>query len=138
MFGKNVAWIGIAIFILLLAGCGASLGVDPGVEPTKTLILDDAFESSVSLEKGDILGLDMRLPVKSGYEVVGAAFDPSMFRLEHFLKYSDGGEPRVEYVFTLLANGASDILIKMRPLKGGDVDIFKRVSVTIGADDNLF
>ena len=114
------------------------MGVDTGIEPTKTLDLDGEFEFSQSLEKGDVLGLDMRLPVKSGYRIVGAAFDPSMFRLEHYLEYNDDGVPRAEYLFTLLADGASDILIKMQPIAGGNVEIYKRVGVIIGKDDGLF
>ena len=128
----------VLIIVLLFAGCGASVGVDSGVEPTETLDLDGEFEFSVSLEKGDVLGLDMRLPVKSGYKVVGASFDPSMFRLEHYLEYGDDGEPRAEYLFTMLADGASDILVKMQPVTGGDVEIYKRVGVIVGEDDGLF
>ena len=138
MFCKISSAAFFLIFILLFAGCGASVGVDTGIEPTKTLDLDGEFEFSQSLEKGDVLGLDMRLPVKSGYRIVGAAFDPSMFRLEHYLEYSDDGEARAEYLFTLLADGASDILIKMQPMGGGNVEIFKRVGVIIGQDDGLF
>ena len=133
----------VLIIILFFAGCGASVGVDSGIEPTETLDLDGEFESSMSLEKGDVIGLDMRLPVKSGYRIVGAAFDPSLLRLEHYLEYDDDGEARAEYLFSLLADGASDILIKMQPMAGGDVEIYKRVSVIIGrttacSDDSCF
>lgn len=138
MFGKISLCVVVLSFVLLAAGCGASLGVESDIEPTKTLVLDDEFESTVSLERGDVLGLDMRLPGKSGYKVVGASFDPSLFRLDHFLEYKADGESRAQYLFALLADGASDILIKMQPLAGGDVEIFKRVSVTIGEDDGLF
>jgi hypothetical protein len=138
MFCRLASAVAVLTILLFFVGCGASVGVDSGIEPTEILDLDGEFEFSQSLEKGDVLGLDMRLPVKSGYRIVGAAFDPSMFRLEHYLEYDDDGQARAEYLFTLLADGASDILIKMQPMAGGDIEIYKRVGVIIGDDDGLF
>lgn len=138
MFKKFTTTALLLTIILSVSGCGASLGVQSGVEPTETLDLDGEFEFSVALEKGDVLGLDMRRPVKSGYRIVGASFDPSLFRLEHYLEYGDDGEARAQYVFTLLADCASDVLIKMEPVGGGNTEIYKRVTIFVGEDDGLF
>ena len=125
------------MFILFMWGCGASFDADGGVEPTETLVVDGGFEFAETIEKGEILALDMRVPVKSGYVVVGASFDPEVLRLEHFLTYDDG-EPRARYLFMALANGTSDILVKMQPVGGGQVELYKRVTVNVGDNDTLF
>lgn len=52
-------------FILSLAGCGASLSGDGGVEPTEVLDLDGQYESKVSIEKEEIVALDVRIPKKA-------------------------------------------------------------------------
>ena len=127
----------LPMILLILWGCGASLGVDSGIEPSKVLSLDDAFESSVSAVKGDVLGLDLRLPVSGGYRVVGAAFDPGMVSLLNYQEYSDDGVARAQYLFKVLENGTSDILVKMRS-GDGPVEIYKRVTVNVAEPEGFF
>ncbi|MDD3311802.1 hypothetical protein [Pseudodesulfovibrio sp.] len=103
-----------------------------------TLALDDGFEFSAAVDKGDVLGLDMPQPSQPGYRIEGAAFDPTVFRLDHFLTYDRDGAPRAQYMFTVLEDGASDILIKMRNGESGPVELFKRVSVNVGGNRGLF
>lgn len=138
MFGIFRKFILSAMVILFVAGCGASSALDGGFDPTDTLMLDGDYESNISIEKGDTLALDVLIPLAKGYKIVGASFDPSMLRLEHYLEYDDDGATRARYMFTALMDGASDILIKMEPLSGGDVDIYKQISVKIGGDSGLF
>jgi hypothetical protein len=126
------------VFILLLFGCGVPFSEDAGFDPTEILVLDDKYDSSVSLEKGEIFALDMRIPLDKGYEVIGASFDPVMLRLEHYLKYDEEGTERVVYMFSALMKGITDVLVKMKSISGGEVEIYKRVSVKVGGDDNFF
>jgi len=134
-FKNRMNWAVLPMLLLLLWGCGASLGVDPGIEPTKTFSLDDGFELAVSIEKGAVLGLDMRLPVSGGYKVVGTAFDPAMFTLLNYLEY-EGGK-RAQYVFKVLENGTSDILVKMRS-GDGPVEVYKRITVNVAEPKGFF
>lgn len=125
-------------FILSLAGCGASLSGDGGVEPTEVLDLDGQYESKVSIEKEEIVALDVRIPKKSGYDLVGASFDPEVLQLVHYLTYEDDGQPRAQYMFQAMEDGGTTVLIKMQPLGGGNVEVYKQVVVTIGTDRGLF
>ena len=138
MFGIFRKFTLSVMIVLFVAGCGASSSVNGSFDPTDTMVLDDAYESNVSVEKGDIIALDVLIPLAKGYRIVGASFDPSVFRLEHYLEYDDDGATRARYMFTALMDGTSDILIKMEPLSGGNVDIYKQVSVKIGGDNGLF
>jgi len=138
MFGKMRKNMIMAIFILFLVGCGASYSVDTGVEPTEMLVLDGDFEFSETIEKGEVIALDMRLPIKSGYVIIGASFDPEILKLEHYIEYTGDEEPRARYMFTALADGMSDVLVKMQPKGGGDVEVFKRISINIGEKNSLF
>lgn len=138
MFGKFGLNVCLAIIVLFTLGCGASFSNDGGIEPTDTLNLDDEFELSVKIEKEDILGVDMREPFKSGYKLIGASFDPEILSMVHFLRYDDDGEPRVQYMFQPHADGTTDVLFKMEPISGGDVEVYKRVTVNVGNDDSLF
>ena len=127
----------LPMILLFLWGCGASLGVDSGIEPTKVLFMDDGFELSVSAQKENVLGLDMRLPTSGGYRVVGAAFDPAMFSLLNYIEYSDDGVARARYLFKVLENGTSDILVKMRSGEG-PVEVYKRVTVNAAEPKGFF
>ena len=127
----------LPMILLFLWGCGASLGVDSGIETTKVLFLDDGFELSVPIQKDDVLGLDLRLPGSGGYRVVGAAFDPAMFSLLNYIEYSDDGVARARYLFKVLENGTSDILVKMRSGEG-PVEIYKRVTVNVAEPTGFF
>jgi len=134
MFGKTVLNVCFATVVLLMAGCGVFSSVDGELEPSEILSLDGQFEFSEVLEYRENIALDVRVPVKSGYEIVGASFDPDMLRLDNFFEYDDGGERRVKYIFTAIAAGASDVLVKMQPVGGGDIEIYKRVTISVDKD----
>ncbi|MFH1912679.1 MAG: hypothetical protein ABIK45_00175 [Pseudomonadota bacterium] len=89
----------------------------------------------MTVEKSEVLALDLRMPTRSGYSLVGASFDPAVLRLDRYLEH-DGGNAR--YLFTAMENGLTDVLIKMEPGGGGDTEVFKRVSVTVGKRSTLF
>jgi len=138
MFGIFSKFVCFAIVILFFVGCGVSSVEDGGFDPTETLVLDGQYESSVTLEVGETFALDMLIPLEKGYRIVGASFDPDMLGLEHYLEYNDEGARRAVYMFTTLVKGMSDVLVKMKPLSGGGVDIYKQVSVKVGGDDGFF
>ncbi|WP_285905411.1 hypothetical protein [Pseudodesulfovibrio pelocollis] len=123
------------MFILLAAGCGASYDPATGLAPTRILDLRDGFDFSVTVEKNEVLALDLRMPARSGHSLVGASFDPAVLRLDRYLE-RDGGNAR--YLFTAMENGLTDVLIKMEPEGGGDAEVYKRVSVTVGKRSTLF
>jgi len=138
MFGKFGLNMCLAIIVLFALGCGASFSNEGGIEPTETLDLDNEFEVSVKIEKEDVLGVDLREPFKSGYKLIGASFDPEILSMVHFLQYVDDGEQRVQYMFQPHADGTTDILFKMEPISGGDVEVYKRVTVNVGNKGSLF
>ena len=57
----------------------------------------------LAVEKGEVFGVDVPHPTDGTYVITGASFDPALFRMERYLEYEDGGEPRVRYLFTGLA-----------------------------------
>ncbi|WP_319467462.1 hypothetical protein [uncultured Pseudodesulfovibrio sp.] len=131
MFGKAVLNICFATVVLLMAGCGVFSSVSGELEPSETLNLDEQFEFSEVLENRENIALDMRVPIKSGYEIVGASFDPDMLRLDNFFEYDDDGQRRVKYIYTAIAIGSSDVLVKMQPVGGGNIEIYKRVTISV-------
>jgi hypothetical protein len=132
MFGKCLLNTCLAALVLLMAGCGVFSGAKDGLAPTELLVLDSDFELSATIAKGDVLGLDMPIPVKSGHEIVGASFDPAVLRLEQYIEYIEDGR-RARYLFTARESGTVDILIKMEPAGGGPVEIYKRVTVNVSS-----
>ena len=138
MFGMFGRYAFVTIVVLFLCGCGASSALDGGFDPAEILMLDNDYESSISINKGEMFALDMLIPFAKGYRIIGASFDPIMFRLEHYLEYEDDGATRARYMFLALEDGASDVLIKMQPLSGGDVNIYKQVSIKIGRNNSFF
>lgn len=138
MFGKFLANTCLMMFVLLAVGCGASLNGEGGVEPTDTLFLDDDFEFSATIEKGEVLAIDMREPIQSGFTIIGASFDPEVLSLVNYLKYKDDGKLRAQYMFQALVDGTTDVLVKMEPVGGGDVNMYKRVTINVGESDSLF
>jgi len=126
------------MIVLFVVGCGASSNVDGGFEPAETLVLDGVYESRVSVEKGEMIALDILVPFKKGYRIVGVSFDPDMLRLEHYLEYEGDGMTRARYVYAVLMDGTSDLLVKMEPLAGGNVEIYKQVTVKVGGETGLF
>jgi hypothetical protein len=115
---------------LVLAACShmpRMLGGSPNVE----LRLDGEQKHETELPVGRTLTLDMRDPGASGYVFAGTSFDATMLRLDGIEPF-EGGK-RVRYVFTTLAEGQCDIMIKIRREEPGyRPDVFKLVSVTIG------
>ncbi|EGB14019.1 hypothetical protein DND132_0804 [Pseudodesulfovibrio mercurii] len=100
--------------------------------------MDDGYATALSVEKDDVFALDVLRPTAKGYRITGAAFDPEMLRMERYLEYDDDGEPRARYLFTALAEGATDVLIRMSPEAGGEVDVYRQVTVTIGKGRGFF
>lgn len=131
MFGKVAVNTCFMTVVLFLVGCGMFSGANVAVEADEMVFLDSEFETEMNLDLATSVAVDVRLPQKGGYVLVGASFDPDLLRLDHFLEYTDDGETRARYIFTSIASGATDVLIKMKPASGGDVVIYKRVTITI-------
>lgn len=94
------------------------------------LRLDGEQLHEASLPVGRSLVLDMRDPGLSGYVFSGTVFDTNQLRLMG-IEPVDGGA-RIRYTFTALAEGESEVVIKIRkPEPGYRSDVFKRVRVTI-------
>lgn len=138
MFEKRILNSCLLTIILLLCGCGVFSSDTSGLEPNETLTLDDDFEMAATIGKGELISLDMREPVKSGYVIVGTSFDPEVLSLVHYLQYDDDGDRRVQYIFKAAGDGGTDVLIKMEPSGGGQIEIYKRVTVNIGDDSILW
>ncbi|MCJ2164179.1 hypothetical protein [Pseudodesulfovibrio sp. S3] len=128
---KNGIIVIISIFVLFVGGCAGSFSEDGGLEPVETIVLDDDFAAQISVARADVFALDMINPVHKGHRISGAFFDPSMLRMERFIEYDNEGELRARYLFSALADGSSDVLIKMVPVSGGDQVVFKQVSVSV-------
>ncbi|CCH47277.1 hypothetical protein [Pseudodesulfovibrio piezophilus] len=138
MFGRWVLNTFLTIFILFFVGCGVFYSDEDGVDSMKTLFLDDGFEFVVNIEKGESHAVDMPEPKTAGYVIVGASFDPHLLKLIHYTKYEKQDETRVQYAFKALADGSSDILVKMVPVKGGDSVLYKRISINVGDKRSVF
>jgi hypothetical protein len=114
---------------LALAACShmpRMLGGTPNVE----LWLDGEQKHEAELPVGRTLTLDMRDPGASGYVFAGTSFDATLLRLDAIEPF-EGGK-RVRYIFTALAEGQCDIMVKIRREEPGyRPDVFKLVSVTI-------
>jgi len=123
------------MIVLLIAGCGASYDASTGLSPVRILDLSDGFDFAATIERGEVLALDLNQPVRSGHTLVGASFDPAVLRLERYLE-RDGASAR--YLFTGMENGLTDVLIKMEPREGGEAVVYKRISVTVGGRSTLF
>lgn len=94
------------------------------------LRLDGEQVHEASLSVGRSLILDMRDPGLSGYVFSGTVFDTNQLRLVGIEPF-DGGK-RIRYTFTTLAEGESEVVIKIRkPEPGYRPDVFKRVRLTI-------
>jgi len=135
-FFNNFALVVVCFF--LLAGCFGSSSVETGLNPAELIEIDDDYSTEVQLERGEVLAVDMPNPLAKGYRISGASFDPSMLRMERFLEYTEDGESRARYLFTVLMDGSSDILIKIKPLQDGTEDVYRQVTVGTGESDGLF
>ena len=138
MFNKIRFFLLFLLFVLLLSGCGATLSGDSGIEPTEILDLDDEAEAKITIDKTEVVALDMRVPKKSGYKLVGASFDPEILQMVHYLEYDDDGQPRTQYMFQAVAKGSTTVLVKMQPEGGGDVEVYKQITVNVGQNNGLF
>jgi len=96
--------------------------------------LDGEFEYVEKIEKGKVIAFDMNTPAASGFQVIGASFDPDILKLEGFLEYERDGKERVQYDFRARENGSTDVLIKMKPRVGGGAEVYKRITVFVGED----
>jgi len=116
-------------FFAALSACSympRMLGGSADVE----LKLDGEQKHATELPEGKMLTLDMRDPHASGYVFSGTSFDPALLKLDNIEPYD--GSKRVRYIFTTLAEGESDIVIKIRREEPGyRPDVFKRITVTI-------
>ncbi|BDQ33028.1 hypothetical protein JCM14722_05700 [Pseudodesulfovibrio portus] len=137
MFMKVCRFIILATFILTLPGCFGGYSDDVGLEVADVVFLDDDYEAEIAVEKGEAFGVDVPYPVDGVYVLTGASFDPALFRMERYLEYEDGGEPRVRYLFTGLADGAGDVNVKMRPAAGGPEDVYRTVRVLVGGSSGI-
>jgi len=94
------------------------------------LRLDGEQVHEASLAVGRTLVLDMRAPGLSGHVFSGTVFDTNQLRLAG-IEPVDGGN-RIRYTFATLAEGESEVVIKIRkPEPGYRPEAFKRVRVTI-------
>ncbi|BCS87573.1 hypothetical protein [Pseudodesulfovibrio sediminis] len=135
MFRINGNIILFLFFILSICGCSGSSSVDGGLNVSEILTLDNEYESEISTETDQMFALDMNNPLAKGHKLTGASFDPSLLRMERFIEYEDDGM-RARYLFTALMDGKCEVLIKMQAISGGEEEVFKRVSVTIGGEDD--
>nr|WP_321257617.1 hypothetical protein [uncultured Pseudodesulfovibrio sp.] len=126
------------VCLFVLTACFSSSSVETGLNPAELIEIDDDYSTNVTLERGEVLAIDMPNPLVKGYTISGASFDPSMVRMERFLEYSEDGESRARYLFTLLMEGSSDILIKMEPLQGGTEEVYRQITVGTGENEGLF
>ena len=124
--------------VLLLSGCFGSSSVDTGLEPSEIIVIDDDYATMIRLERGEVLAVDMAHPLGKGYKISGTSFDPDMLRMERYLEYEEDGVSRARYLFTVLMNGASDIIIKMTPLQGGAEEVYRQITVSTDEPDGLF
>ena len=134
----RIFFIIILTFVLFLSGCSVLSSENGVTSPSQFVQLNEVFEAKTSISKGETVALDLRTPKKSGYRLVGASFDPEMLTLVNYLLYEDDERERVQYVFEALADGVSDVLIKMEPVEGGPTEIFKQVTIHVGEDDSFF
>jgi hypothetical protein len=125
-----------ALFLVCLAlVCGLAFGCAHmprmlGGSGDLELRLDGEQAHEASLPVGRNLILDMRDPGLSGYVFSGTIFDTNQLRLVGIEPF-DGGK-RIRYTFTTLAEGESEVVIKIRkPEPGYRPDVFKRVRLTI-------
>ncbi|NDV19006.1 hypothetical protein GO013_06185 [Pseudodesulfovibrio sp. JC047] len=128
----------VLVCLFGLAGCFGSVADQTGLNPAERIEIDDDYATEVVVDRGDVLAVDLASPLGKGYRISAASFDPSMIRMERFLEYTEGEERRVRYLFTVLMDGTSDILIKMRPIDGGAEEVFRQVTVKTNAQDGLF
>ena len=119
----------LALLTMLAAGC-AHVPRMLGGNGNENLMLDGEQKHETDLPVGHSLTLDMRDPALSGYMFSGTLFDTSLLRLDGIEPY-DGGK-RVRYMFTALAQGECDVVIKIRKNEPSYIpDVFKRIRVTI-------
>lgn len=122
---------------LLLAGCSMggffSSSADDGA---RLLRLDGDQTFAAELEVGERIHLNMRDPEALGYEVVGCAFDPEVLRLEGFGQETEDGEVRLDYLFTALAPGRTEVQVRIRRAQDGpdqQPDVYKSVGIDVEA-----
>lgn len=128
----------VMMLVLPCVGCSGVSSVDAGLDVSEVAVLDDDYLTEVGVEKGESFALDVIVPLKKGYTITGALFDPGMLRMERHIEYHEDGVKRMRYLFTATGDGTCDVLIKMTPLEGGQSDVFRKVSVMVGESKGLF
>lgn len=137
----NIIIISMALCAMtILAGCGMFFGGDDGLGDATVHDLDGLFDKSILVEEGEAFVLEMAHPGHSGYDFKGAVFDPSFLRLDKYLEIPDEDVPetiaRVQYLFSTLKPGSTDIAIKVHKPLDSDypVEVFKSVHLVIEED----
>lgn len=130
--------VSFIVCVFMLTACFSSSSIETGLNPAELIEIDDDYSTEILLERGEVLAVDMPNPLAKGYRISGASFDPSMVRMERFLEYSEDGDSRARYLFTVLMDGSSDILIKMEPLQGGTEEVYRQITVSTGESKGLF
>ncbi|WP_147821150.1 hypothetical protein [Salidesulfovibrio onnuriiensis] len=126
--------------VFLLAGCGTFFGGAGDLGDAAVYDLDGLFDTKIVLEKGDAFALDMDYPGQEGYAFEGAVFDPAYVRLDKYFEVKDEENPgeidRVQYLFTALQAGSTDISVKVcKPSDSSyPVEVFKSVHLVIEED----
>jgi len=123
-----------AIFLLLLAGCGTHFGGGDGPSPNVVIDLAEEYERNETVDKGDLVAVDMVEPRESGYRIIGAYFDPGTVRLVSYVRDDGSSRPRVRYVFEAIGKATTTLLFNIEPVAGGRVETYKRVTLVIKDD----
>lgn len=131
LFSKTLV---LSVIILIVAGCFGGYSGDAGLDVSDVVPLDDEIQVEITVENGDVFGLDMPDPSAKGHAVTGASFDPALLRVERYLEYDDDGEPRLRYLFTAIGDGTTQVVIKMRT-SGGMSGIYRTAKVVIGEEE---
>lgn len=130
MTAKRLARVLAVLAVLTLFTACAHIPRMLGGTPDEELRLDGEQRHEVTINVGRTLTLDLRDPRSSGYVFSGTSFDPALLRLDG-IEPTDGGK-RMRYVFTGLAQGEADIILKIRkPEPNYPSDVYKLIHVTI-------
>jgi len=120
--------LALVMLLLTLAGCAAFPHMFGGDASDTLVRLDGDQKHEATVVVGRMLVLDVRDPASKGYTFAGVSFDPTMLRLEGIDQPK--GEARARYQFQTLAQGVTDVFIKIHQ-PGKKPEVFKQVTVTV-------
>lgn len=125
--------------VAMIAGCGTFFGNSSDLGDATVYDLDGRFDRKIYVEEGENFVLDTRHPDSGGYALKGAVFDPGFVRLDKYLESKDedsASVARVQYLFTALKVGTTDIYIKTFKPASPDypVEVFKNIHIIIEED----